>query len=122
MPRPTIGAAGLVIGLFAVVLVYGAKEQQSQRSNAPLLPVTFAHADHVDHNCTVCHHNYTDTTGQGFCYDCHKTDTTIAAQIEPMFHGLCRDCHVELAKRTNPKEAHGPTRGCQQCHVADLRP
>jgi len=125
MPKLQIGAAALVVSLFAVLLIYGVKQQNLQRLETPLLPVTFAHADHVDHNCALCHHNFTDTTGQGFCYDCHKTDPTIAAQIEPMFHGLCRDCHVEQAYRVNgPNEHgdHGPTRACQQCHVADLRP
>jgi len=91
----------------------------TQRASAPLLPVTFAHADHTNHNCAQCHHNFTDSTGQGFCYDCHKTDPDIASLIEPMFHGLCRDCHVELAHQGEP---HGPVRACQACHVPDMRP
>ena len=89
------------------------------RDHRQPLPVTFAHADHVEHNCVVCHHNFTDDTGQGFCYDCHKSTPDIVDHMEAMFHGLCRDCHVELARKGDP---HGPVRACQQCHLADLRP
>lgn len=119
MHRSKVVAGALVLFATVALLAYGLLRQQQQRATAPLLPVTFAHVDHTEHNCAACHHNFTDTTGQGFCYDCHKSDKTIADQMEPMFHGLCRDCHVELARQGEP---HGPVRACQQCHVADMRP
>ena len=116
--RRTLIWAVIVIAL-ALIASYGASQHQQQKSTAPLLPVTFAHADHTAHNCAACHHNFTDSTGQGFCYDCHKTDQDIADDMEPMFHGLCQDCHVELALQGKP---HGPVRACQQCHLADMAP
>ena len=111
----------MAIGLLGLMVVIGLGYQQGQRQRAqsPLLPVTFAHADHKEQNCAACHHNFTDNTGQGFCYDCHKSDPKIAADTEAMFHGLCRDCHVDLARQG---EEHGPVRACQACHVEDMRP
>jgi hypothetical protein len=85
----------------------------------PLLPMTFAHADHRDVNCVLCHHNFTDDTGNGLCIDCHKTNVDIRAEIEPMFHGLCRDCHVS---RHADGEDGGPVRQCKDCHTADEEP
>lgn len=103
----------------ALMAVFGGTQHNKQKASASLLPVTFAHTDHTAHNCVACHHNFTDNTGQGFCFDCHKTDPNIAPHIEPMFHGLCQDCHVQLALDGEP---HGPVRACQQCHLADMAP
>ena len=90
--------------------------RQSTLDTKPLLGLTFAHADHRDVNCISCHHNFADATGQGFCIDCHKTNPKVRLQIEPMFHTLCRDCHV--ARHADGKDA-GPVRRCVDCHTTD---
>ena len=82
-------------------------------ATAPILPVKFDHADHGSVNCLECHHNYVDDSGEGYCYLCHKTDITIAADIEEMFHDLCRDCHVT---KSSEGEKSGPVRRCVDCH------
>jgi len=93
--------------------------QAATRAAAPMLPVTFAHNRHTGVGCATCHHNYVDDTGLGLCFDCHKTDTGVAAEIEFQFHELCWGCHVE---RQLEGEAHGPTRACNECHEADDDP
>lgn len=80
---------------------------------APMLPVAFEHADHRSVRCVDCHHNFTDRTGTGTCYLCHKQDPAIAADMQAMFHTLCRGCHVELAAEGRPA---GPLRRCAACH------
>src|SRR5262245_50293260 len=85
----------------------------------PLLPMTFAHLDHREVNCVFCHHNFTDDTGSGLCIDCHKQNVDIRAEIEPMFHDMCRDCHV--SKQADGEDA-GPVRQCKDCHTADEEP
>jgi len=82
----------------------------------PILPLSFAHADHRNVNCITCHHNFSDGTGQGLCIDCHKSNPEIRLQIEPMFHTLCRDCHVKT--HAEGKDA-GPVRRCVDCHTPD---
>jgi len=94
-------------------------QQDRLRAARPMLPLTFAHADHLTVNCLDCHHNFVDDTGQGLCFDCHKTDPAINALIETQFHTLCRDCHVE---KQHLKENAGPTRRCSDCHTADEAP
>ena len=93
--------------------------QQELRRNRPMLPVTFAHVDHTTVNCVLCHHNFIDHTGSGLCFDCHKNDPAVSAEIETQFHDLCRDCHVE--QQAAGEEA-GPTRQCDACHTADDAP
>ncbi len=93
--------------------------QLEARAGAPLLPVTFAHRDHDAVGCVVCHHNYVDDTGQGLCFDCHKTEPSVNALVESQFHELCWGCHVEQQALG---EAHGPTRRCIDCHEADDDP
>ncbi len=107
-----------VILLFAF-FGYADQQRELQLAQSPLLPMTFAHADHVQQSCVGCHHNYVDDNDLRSCLDCHKSDPTIRAQIEPMFHGLCQGCHIEQALAG---EAAGPARYCQGCHVADNRP
>jgi len=109
------GIAVASIAAVAIAWVY----RPSMIESRPLLPMTFAHADHRDVNCVVCHHNFTDDTGSGLCIDCHKTNVDIRAEIEPMFHVLCRDCHV--SKHADGDEA-GPVRQCKDCHTADEDP
>jgi hypothetical protein len=113
----------LLIGSVAVALlaavVVGWAYRPSMIVSRPLLPMTFAHADHRDVNCVVCHHEFADASGNGLCIDCHKTNVDIRAEIEPMFHTLCRDCHVK--KREKGEDA-GPVRQCKGCHTADEAP
>ncbi len=93
--------------------------QNDLRAERPMLPLTFAHLDHQAVNCIACHHNFVDDTGQGLCFDCHKTDPAVNALMEEQFHSLCRDCHVEKQRLG---EDGGPTRRCIDCHTADEAP
>jgi hypothetical protein len=93
--------------------------QQDLRADRPMLEVTFAHIDHRAVNCVDCHHNFVDDTGQGLCFDCHKTDPAVTAVIEDQFHDLCRGCH-ETQQRLG--EEAGPVRQCIDCHTADEAP
>ncbi len=110
-----IAALIALIGI-AVVLIGGYGWRETLLHTKPLLPLTFGHADHHEVNCITCHHNFNDGTGQGLCIDCHKTDPKVRLQIEPIFHTLCRDCHVE--KRAAGHDA-GPVRRCSDCHTPD---
>lgn len=80
------------------------------------LPLTFAHADHRTVNCIDCHHNFSDTTGQGLCLDCHRSTPELAAALEVQFHTLCRGCHVRTRQAGNDA---GPVRRCSDCHRPD---
>jgi len=85
----------------------------------PLLPLTFAHADHQAVNCIDCHHEFVDSTPRGPCLECHKADAEVSHLIETHFHDLCRGCHVErLAAGLDA----GPARACAACHTADEAP
>ena len=108
--------AAVVVTLIAVAAAAAYQGRQAMVDTRPLLPLTFAHLDHRSVNCITCHHNFTDDTGQGLCIDCHRTDPNVRLQIEPMFHTLCRDCHVE--KRAAGKDA-GPVRRCIDCHAPE---
>ena len=114
----------LVTGAVVLAIILGVgylfrEYQEGARATAPMLPVNFAHIDHTTVNCVLCHHNFIDSTGQGLCFDCHKTDTSVAALIETQFHDLCRDCHIE---KQQLGEAGGPTRQCISCHEGDDAP
>ena len=110
MNRP--GPLLLSIGLSAL----GCGQPAPER---PLLELHFAHVDHEEVNCVTCHHNFVDDTGNGLCFDCHKTDPAVAPLIEMHFHGFCRGCHAE---RRAEGEASGPVRACNACHEADELP
>ncbi len=97
-----------------------AAPDHTRYASGRMLAVKFAHADHVDQTCISCHHNYVDDTGQGLCFDCHKTDPAVAELIETQFHDLCRGCHLDEALAGHA--THGPTRRCISCHVADDAP
>ncbi|MEM1103417.1 MAG: cytochrome c3 family protein [Pseudomonadota bacterium] len=84
-----------------------------------VLPMTFAHRDHVATKCVVCHHNFNDDTGAGLCINCHVTDTDVMGRLEEQFHDLCRSCHVEKHVQDEPS---GPTRQCDGCHLPDRLP
>ena len=113
-------ALGSVIVL-VLILIGGLLSalRNAQIDAAPMLPVNFAHLDHQQVNCIECHHNFVDTTGDGLCFDCHKRDPDIAAEMETMFHDLCRDCHVE---RQHDDLDGGPPRACFACHEGDELP
>jgi hypothetical protein len=88
-------------------------------SPEPILPMNFAHLDHVSENCVLCHHNYTDDTGGGLCMNCHVTDQDVWPLLENQFHDLCRDCHAEKAASGIDG---GPPRQCMACHLGDDLP
>ena len=111
--RWVVSAGALIL----IAFLLGVREESIAR--APALPMSFAHQDHMEVGCATCHHNFLDDTGQGLCIDCHKTDPEIAADIEEMFHDLCRDCHVE---RQREGLEGGPTRACFACHEGDDLP
>lgn len=75
----------------------------------------FPHEKHRAVNCVSCHHNFTDKTGAGSCFDCHRSDRAdLPQKSEATFHEFCRDCHRELAVQSSK---HGPVRECSGCHV-----
>ncbi|MCF7980415.1 MAG: cytochrome c family protein [Pseudomonadales bacterium] len=112
-----IGVSSLVVAVILVGLA-----ALSYRTDAlqerPMLSVIFGHKDHEEITCTKCHHNFIDDSGSGTCYSCHKYSPEINAEIERMFHDLCRDCHVATRQEG---EAAGPLRSCDQCHDATLK-
>ena len=122
-PWLVLAACGALCG----VVVLAARQISTNPDNPNYVPhpadamlaVTFAHADHTDTNCSTCHHNFTDDTGQGLCYDCHKSDAELSPLMEKQFHDLCRQCHVEQLLAGEP---HGPTRACAACHQPDQAP
>ena len=89
------------------------------QSPEPLLPMTFAHSDHVNENCLVCHHNYVDDTGGDPCMICHVTNSEVWPLLETQFHDLCRGCHED---RQLAGEDGGPVRACIDCHVDEQKP
>lgn len=112
-------AAGLIV-------IYGspiAKEKPVRdfyyESPEPILPMSFAHEDHIAENCIVCHHNYNDNTGGGPCMNCHTTNQDVWPLFEKQYHDLCRTCHEEKAALG---EAGGPPRHCIECHRGDDLP
>ncbi len=116
----------LLLALAALfVLLYGTplpgeKPERAHRweSPDPVLPMTFAHQDHVAENCILCHHNYIDDSGGSPCMYCHVTDQKLFLLFEEDFHHLCRSCHED--KQLAGEEA-GPTRVCVDCHAEEDR-
>lgn len=109
-----------------LVVVFGspvAKERpvRDHYFEAPrkILPMNFAHLDHVLVNCVDCHHNYIDDTGGGLCMTCHVTDQQVWPLFEKQFHELCRGCHEDRAALG---EVGGPPRQCAACHMGDDLP
>ena len=88
-------------------------------SKRAVLPMNFAHDDHLGKNCITCHHNYVDDTGGDPCMYCHVTDERVAHLLESQFHELCMGCHVDKALAGEP---HGPVRRCISCHLGDDKP
>lgn len=88
-------------------------------SPEPILPMTFAHMDHMTVGCIDCHHNYVDDTGGESCMYCHLTHEDVWPLLEEQFHELCRGCHEDRAALG---EAGGPPRQCIACHLPDDLP
>ncbi|MDX1405464.1 MAG: cytochrome c3 family protein [Woeseiaceae bacterium] len=88
-------------------------------SPEPILPMSFAHEDHVSENCILCHHNYVDDTGGGPCMNCHTTNQDVWPLFEQQYHELCRGCHEEKAALGIDG---GPPRQCIECHRGDDLP
>ena len=116
---------GLVVLAATALLVFGTPLPTKRpvlehrwRSPEPILPMTFAHEDHVAENCLVCHHNYVDNTGNDPCMICHVINQEVWPMFESQFHDLCRSCHED---RQLAGEDHGPTRVCVDCHIEEDR-
>jgi len=88
-------------------------------SPEPILPMSFAHADHRTVNCVECHHNFVDHTGHERCMKCHVTRKQLFPILEAQFHNLCRSCHARLAAQGKPG---GPVRQCLACHHLESKP
>lgn len=88
-------------------------------SSEPILPMTFAHADHVTESCIECHHNYVDDTGNELCMTCHVTDPEVWPVLERQFHDFCRGCHTE---KSSVQDDGGPPRQCMACHLEETLP
>ncbi|MBT8080599.1 MAG: cytochrome c family protein [Gammaproteobacteria bacterium] len=88
-------------------------------SPEPILPMTFAHADHVSESCVLCHHNYVDDTGSESCMSCHVQRDELLQVLEEQFHDLCRKCHT---KKAAAGIDGGPPRRCIACHLAETEP
>ena len=119
-------AIALFVSIIALIFLFGApfgdgKPTLDYHYGSPvrILPMTFAHMDHVTVSCVECHHNYVDDTGNGPCMHCHVTDVTVAPLLEDQFHTLCRGCHEDHA---GAGEAGGPPRQCAACHMVDQLP
>jgi hypothetical protein len=94
-------------------------ERNTEAAVVDILPMTFAHKDHIIQRCVDCHHNFEDDSGQGLCIDCHVRDDDLAYRIEKQFHDLCRGCHLDEHRKG---EKAGPLRRCDDCHTADHLP
>jgi len=113
-------AAGLLVVIFGSPAAREApRKDHYYQAPDRILPMTFAHLDHVSVNCVECHHNYVDDTGGGLCMNCHVTDQRVWPLLAHQFHDLCRGCHAEKAAAG---EEGGPPRSCVACHQADELP
>lgn len=117
---------GIVVLLGILIVVFGSPiagespvKANYYQSPEPILPMSFAHLDHVTEDCIVCHHNYVDDTGGGVCMNCHVTNQTVWPLFEQQFHDLCRGCHTEKAGEGIDG---GPPRECMACHLGDDLP
>lgn len=116
----TLVLAGVLVVVFGSPIA-GEMPVSDHYFDAPakILPMSFAHLDHVPVNCVECHHNYVDDTGGGLCMNCHVTDKQVWPLLEQQFHDLCRGCHAD---KEAMGEAGGPPRACMACHLGDDLP
>ncbi|MED5420063.1 MAG: cytochrome c3 family protein [Pseudomonadota bacterium] len=113
-----------ITGVFIVVFGSPVAKEKPVRdhyygSPEPILPMSFAHLDHLTENCILCHHNYADDTGGALCMNCHVTDPQVWPLLERQYHDLCRGCHEEKAAQGVDG---GPPRECMACHLGDDLP
>lgn len=113
-----------IAGVFIVVFGSPVAKEKPVRdhyygSPEPILPMSFAHLDHLTENCILCHHNYADDTGGALCMNCHVTDPQVWPLLERQYHDLCRGCHEEKAAQGVDG---GPPRECMACHLGDDLP
>jgi predicted CXXCH cytochrome family protein len=89
------------------------REPMLRRTTA--LAIDFPHDKHREVNCIECHHNFSDRTGGDTCVSCHRSSrSTIKIGAEARFHDFCLGCHRDPPAKF---EHHGPTTGCETCHV-----
>ena len=117
---------GLLLALAVVIVVTGKPTLGEQPSRGhhfgspqPILPMTFAHADHTAESCVLCHHNYVDDSGREACMPCHVQREELLLVLEEQFHDLCRNCHADKAAANIDG---GPPRRCIACHVSEELP
>lgn len=110
----------LLVGALIIVIFWTSTESSKKENiEMTILPMTFAHVDHVEEQCVACHHNYQDNTGHGLCIICHQTDEKISFLMEEQFHCLCMGCHTE---KQHKNENFGPMRHCARCHTQERTP
>lgn len=109
-------------GVAALVLVPLVRPNVRLALRAPLsrraeaLPLDFPHDKHRAVNCILCHHNFRDASGADSCISCHRSNRAqIRVSAEARFHDFCLGCHRDPPA---PLTRHGPTTGCDSCHVA----
>lgn len=115
--RLVLAIVCLCVVLSAALLLprAGLALREPLRARHERLVLDFPHDKHRDVNCIACHHNFTDGTGADACIACHRSDRSdLRAGAEARFHEFCLDCHRDPAPRF---AHHGPTSGCQTCHV-----
>jgi hypothetical protein len=112
-------SVGLIVFLGSPLATEGMQKDFYYESPEPILPMSFAHADHTNENCILCHHNYNDDTGGGPCMNCHTNEQDVWPLFERQFHDLCRTCHAQKAALG---EEGGPPRHCIECHLGDDLP
>jgi predicted CXXCH cytochrome family protein len=82
---------------------------------AEALALDFPHDKHRAVNCILCHHNFRDRSGADSCISCHRSRRAeIRVSAEARFHDFCLGCHRDPPA---PLTRHGPTTGCDSCHV-----
>jgi len=118
--------SGVVLLIFVLLIFYGSpfthdKPVRGHHYNSPepILPMSFAHLDHAEQNCILCHHNYVDDSGFSNCMNCHMENPDIWPLLEDQFHDLCMGCHQEKAAMGIDG---GPPRECMACHQGDDLP
>jgi len=109
-----------ILAAFALAAWFHPSEMRRRLvADAAPLPLSFAHADPREENCSDGHNNFSAQTGDGLCLDCHERSQAVGHLLGEQFHGLCRTCHMQRQADGLP---HGPTRRCLACHVADAEP
>lgn len=113
-----IVAAGLMLTAGALALWFvpgsGLALRAPVAGHEPPLASDFPHDKHRDVTCVHCHHNFTDRSGEGGCFDCHRSGRAdLKAGLEARFHDFCLGCHRDPPAGLRN---HGPVTGCITCH------